>query len=241
MKTVLITGSSRGIGKGIALKFAKEGYRVILNSGHNENILSKTRENCEKLGGAAISYFGNIGDPVFVEYMIQDIEKKWGPIDCLINNAGISYIGLLTDMSIEDWDTIINTNLNSIFYCCRQVIPSMVKRQSGSILNISSVWGEVGASCEVAYSASKGAVNAFTKALAKELAPSHINVNAISCGVIDTEMNRCFTKEEREILKEEIPAGRFGSCKEVGELAYSLTTGTSYLTGQIVRLDGGWI
>lgn len=241
MKTVLITGSSRGIGKGIALKFAMEGYCVILNGGHNKEELDKTREVCKKLGGTAVSYFGNIGDPIFVKNMIQDIEKKFGPIDCLINNAGISYIGLLTDMSIEKWNTVINTNLNSIFYCCRQVIPSMIRRQSGSIINISSVWGEVGASCEVAYSASKGAVNAFTKALAKELAPSHISVNAISCGVIDTKMNHCFTEEEREDLKEEIPAGRFGSCEEVGELAYSLATSTSYLTGQIIRLDGGWI
>lgn len=241
MKTILITGSSRGIGKEIALKFAKEGYRIILNGAHNEDTLLKTRQLCQNLGATAISYFGNIADPIFVEYMIQDIEKKFGPIDCLVNNAGISYIGLLTDMSIEDWNKIINTNLNSVFYCCRQVIPSMVKRQTGSILNISSVWGEVGASCEVAYSASKGAVNAFTKALAKELAPSHINVNAISCGVIDTDMNRCFTEEEREALKEEIPAGRFGSCEEVGNLAYSLATATPYLTGQIIRLDGGWI
>lgn len=241
MKTILITGSSRGIGKEIALKFAKEGYRIILNGAHNEDTLLKTRQLCQNLGATAISYFGNIADPIFVEYMIQDIEKKFGPIDYLVNNAGISYIGLLTDMSIEDWNKIINTNLNSVFYCCRQVIPSMVKRQTGSILNISSVWGEVGASCEVAYSASKGAVNAFTKALAKELAPSHINVNAISCGVIDTDMNRCFTEEEREALKEEIPAGRFGSCEEVGNLAYSLATATPYLTGQIIRLDGGWI
>lgn len=241
MKTVLITGSSRGIGKEIALKFAKEGYRIILNGAHNEEKLSETKKLCENLGTDVWSYLGNIGDPTFVEHMIQDIEKKFGTIDCLVNNAGISYIGLLTDMSIEEWNTMMNTNLNSVFYCCRQVIPSMVKKQSGCILNISSVWGEVGASCEVAYSASKGAVNAFTKALAKELAPSHINVNAISCGVIDTDMNRCFSQEEREALKEEIPVGRFGSAKEVGELAYFLATTASYLTGQVVRLDGGWI
>lgn len=117
----------------------------------------------------------------------------------------------------------------------------MIQRQEGRILNISSVWGEVGASCEVAYSASKGAVNAFTKALAKELAPSNILVNALSCGVIDTEMNQCFSKEERLSLAQEIPAGRFGSCEEVAKLAYFLTTENSYLTGQIVRIDGGWI
>lgn len=241
MKNILITGSSRGIGRGIALKFASEGYRVILNSAHNKTLLSETEALCLKKGGAATSYFGNIADPLFVENMIEDIEKNFGAIDYLVNNAGISYIGLLTDMSIEEWDTIIRTNLNSVFYCCKKIIPSMVRRQSGSILNISSVWGEVGASCEVAYSATKGAINAFTKALAKELAPSNISVNAISCGVIDTAMNQCFSEEERAALKEEIPAGRFGSCKEVGELAYSLLTGTSYLTGQIVRLDGGWI
>ncbi len=241
MKNILITGSSRGIGRGIALKFAEKKYRIILNGGHDKDALYETKKLCEHLGAEAIPYFGDIADHVFVEYMIKDIEKNFGPIDYLVNNAGISYIGLLTDMSIDEWNTVINTNLNSLFYCCRQVIPSMVRRQSGSILNISSVWGEVGASCEVAYSATKGAVNAFTKALAKELAPSHINVNAISCGVIDTKMNQCFSDEEKEALKEEIPAGRFGSCEEVGELAYSLLTSTSYLTGQIVRLDGGWI
>lgn len=241
MKNVLITGSSRGIGLAIAKKFAKEGYRVILNSGHDKTALLNAANQCNELSGNAISYFGSVTDPDFVQYMITDIEQKFGAIDCLINNAGISYIGLLTDMSIQQWDDILSTNINSLFYCCRKVIPAMVRRQCGCIINISSVWGEVGASCEVAYSASKGAVNAFTKALAKELAPSSIQVNAISCGVIDTQMNACFSAEEKDALKEEIPSGRFGSCEEVGELAYSIANASSYLTGQIIRLDGGWI
>jgi len=162
-------------------------------------------------------------------------------LDILINNAGISYIGLFTEMTPDDWRKVIDTNLTSVFNCCRLASPSMIARKSGKIINISSVWGSVGASCEVAYSASKGGINAFTKALAKELAPSNIQVNAVACGVIDTEMNRCFTEEDKQALIEEIPANRMGRSDEVAELVYQLTTGNEYLTGQIIHLDGGWI
>ena len=173
--------------------------------------------------------------------MIQTASDTFGGIDVLINNAGIASIGLLTDMDIEDWNRILSTNLTSVFSTCRCAVPCMVHNKQGKIINISSVWGIVGASCEVAYSACKGGVNAFTRALAKELAPSNIQVNAIACGVIDTDMNACFSPEERRELEDEIPAGRYGTPEDVAELAFSLAAGHSYLTGQVITLDGGWI
>jgi len=149
-------------------------------------------------------------------------------------------VGLLTDMSIDDWHRIVNTNLTSVFSTCKHAVPHMVKQQSGKIINISSVWGNVGASCEVAYSACKGGMNTFTKALAKELAPSGIQVNAIACGCIDTQMNACFSEEEKQELAEEIPIGRFGTPKEVADLVLDLAQKHNYLTGQVITLDGGW-
>lgn len=173
--------------------------------------------------------------------LFDDAVSRFGSIDVLINNAGISHIGLLQDMSIDEWNNIISINLTSVFSCCKLAIPYMLRAGHGSIINISSVWGVAGASCEVAYSATKGGINAFTKALAKELAPSGINVNAIACGVMDTEMNSCFTDEEIKNIIEEIPAGRMGCPDEAAALALSLSEGSSYLTGQVIVLDGGYI
>lgn len=169
------------------------------------------------------------------------IRKQYGNLDVLVNNAGISYLGLLQDMSSEEWDRIIRTNLTSVFNCCKLAIPMMLSDGHGKIVNISSVWGNVGASCEVAYSATKGGINAFTKSLAKELAPSNIQVNAIACGAIDTEMNQWLEEDELIQLVEEIPTGRLGRAEEVADLAYHLGYKGSYLTGQIIGLDGGWI
>ena len=172
--------------------------------------------------------------------MFQTIHEKCNGIDILINNAGIAHIGLLCDMTDDEWNRILQTNLSSVFYCSRAAIPHMVSQKSGKILNISSIWGSVGASCEAAYSATKSGVNGLTKALAKELAPSNIQVNAIACGAIDTVMNGQLDEEERRELEAEIPAGRFGTCEEVAELVYDLTAKHNYLTGQIIGLDGGW-
>jgi 3-oxoacyl-[acyl-carrier protein] reductase len=173
--------------------------------------------------------------------MFRSIEKEFGTLDVLINNAGISYVGLLTDMTPSDWKMVMDTNLSSVFYCCSKAIPMMLKKKSGRIINISSMWGTSGASCEVAYSATKAGVHGLTKALAKELAPSNIQVNAIACGVIDTTMNGHLSDEDKLILKNEIPAGRFGTPDEVGELAVQLAETPSYLTGQIIGFDGGFI
>lgn len=172
---------------------------------------------------------------------LKKIRKQFGGLDVLVNNAGISYIGLLQDMKPEDWELILRTNLTSVFNCCKLAIPMMLEKKQGKIINISSVWGVCGASCEAAYSATKGGVNALTKALAKELAPSNIQVNAIACGAIDTEMNHFLDDEELIGLIEEIPAGRLGRAEEVADLAYHLGYKENYLTGQIIGLDGGWV
>ena len=172
---------------------------------------------------------------------MQDMFREIPYLDVLVNNAGISYIGLLTDMTYEEWQQVLRTNLDSCFLTSRNALPGMIHRKKGKIINISSVWGNVGASMEVAYSASKGGVNSFTKALAKELGPSNIQVNAIACGVIDTDMNKCFSEEERQELIAEIPADRMGKTQEVAQLVVQLCTGNEYLTGQIITLDGGWI
>ncbi|MFR1761042.1 elongation factor P 5-aminopentanone reductase [Frisingicoccus sp.] len=240
-KTVLITGASRGIGRAIAQIFAEAGWSVGICCKKNIAELSEVKKYIEATGSQCFDFIGDMGCYEEAQKFITEARRVLGPIDCLVNNAGISHIGLLSDMHAEEWNEIIQTNLTSVFNCCKQVIPDMVARQSGSIINISSVWGSCGASCEVAYSASKGGMNAFTKALAKELAPSRITVNAIACGAIDTEMNQFLSEEERDQLIDEIPACRMGTPEEVGRLALQLAGKHSYLTGQIITLDGGWI
>lgn len=240
-KTVLITGSSRGIGKAIAIKFAREEYNVVINGTSRKEKLLQTKSDIEQYKTSCMAYLGDMGDYEQAKELFLMINERFGHIDVLVNNAGVSYIGLLTDMSIEDWNKIITTNLTSVFNCCSLAIPGMVRQKSGKIVNISSVWGNTGASCEVAYSASKGGMNAFTKALSKELAPSNIQVNAIACGAIDTDMNHFLTDEELLELSNEIPTGRLGSAEEVADLVYQLSHSNNYLTGQIIGLDGGWI
>lgn len=236
-KVAFVTGASRGIGRAIAKKFAEAGYDLFITCINSEDEINKYSEYLtEKYHISCTPLVGDIADPNVVEGFFEQIND----IDVLVNNAGISYIGLLTDMSNEEWDRIISTNLSSVFYCSKQAIPYMLSKKAGKIINISSVWGEKGASMEVAYSATKGGVNSFTKALAKELAPSNIQVNAIACGLIDTDMNSHFSKEEIDSIIEEIPADRIGSAYEVAELSLQIATGNSYLTGQVICLDGGW-
>lgn len=240
-KVVLVTGASRGIGKAIAVKFAKKGYNVIINCAHREQELMQAKKEIEGYQVCCSAFLGDMGDFKQCETLFQMIRKQYGSLDVLVNNAGISYLGLLQDMSSEEWDRVVRTNLTSVFNCCKLAVPMMLTAGQGKIVNISSVWGNVGASCEVAYSATKGGINAFTKALAKELAPSNIQVNAIACGAIDTEMNQWLEEDELIQLVEEIPAGRLGRAEEVADLAYHLGYKGSYLTGQIIGLDGGWI
>lgn len=240
-KTVLITGASRGIGRAIATRFAKEGYSLVINCCNSPEALAEVKKELDTTYHVPVlASVGNVGDFQYIEKLFEEIKEHFGGIDVLVNNAGISHIGLLHDMSFEEWQNLININLSSAFYTSKLAIPYMLSQKHGKIINISSVWGNVGASCEVAYSASKGGLNTFTKALAKELAPSNIQVNAIACGCIDTAMNQCFSVEERQALTEEIPAGRFGTVDEVANLAFSLAENHSYLTGQVISLDGGW-
>lgn len=240
--TVLITGASRGIGKAIAYRFAKEGYSLIINCSKSSEALANLKKELEETYQVPIlASVGNVGDYSYVQQLFDEIQEHFGGVDVVVNNAGISHIGLLTDMSIEEWKHLMDVNLSSVFYTSKLAVPHMVSQRKGKIINISSVWGNVGASCEVAYSASKGGMNSFTKALAKELAPSNIQVNAIACGCIDTEMNQCFSAEERQALADEIPAGRFGTPEEVAAFVYSLAEEHNYLTGQIITLDGGWV
>lgn len=240
-KCALITGASRGIGRATAEVFAAHGYHLILNCKTHTGELSRL---CTKLQQTysiqCFASFGDVSRLADCKALIAMAEQTFGGVDVLVNNAGISRIGLLMDTSCEEWDELLQTNLNSVFYCSRLVLPLMLRQKSGKIINVSSVWGEVGASCEVAYSTSKGGVNAFTKALARELAPSNIQVNAISFGAIDTQMNSHLQKDDLQALLEEIPAGRLGTASEAANMIFLLAESPSYLTGQIIRMDGGW-
>ncbi len=237
-KRVFITGASRGIGKAIAEAFATEGWDLYLVCKNNLSAMQNfAQQLCQTYHVHANCFSVDLADSAALELFLETLPD----MDVVVNNAGISYVGLLTDMSLSDWNTVMNTNLTSVFLICRKLLPAMIRRQSGKIINISSVWGNAGASMEVAYSAAKGGMNTFTKALAKEVAPSNIQVNAIACGLIDTDMNACFSKEDLEAVISEIPADRMGSPKEAASLCLHLAQAPSYLTGQIINLDGGWI
>ena len=234
---VLITGASRGIGKAIADAFATASYELILTCSKTlDDLTLFATELSEKYHVPCRAVQADMGNAEDVAKLFSDIQS----LDVLVNNAGISYVGLLSDMSVEEWQRVMDVNLNSCFYTSKYAIPLMLQKHAGRIINISSVWGNVGASMEVAYSASKGGINAFTKALAKELAPSNIQVNAIACGVIDTSMNSCFTEEDMAALTAEIPADRIGKPEEVAQLALQLAQAPAYMTGQIITIDGGW-
>ena len=239
-KTVFITGSSRGIGQAIAFAFAHAGCNIILSASQSKEALWAMEKTLKDAHIPVLALLGDVSDYDTCKKMFQTIEETFGSVDILVNNAGIAHIGLFTDTTPQEWQRLMAVNLFSVFNCTHLAVPSMVQRKSGAIINISSMWGEIGASCEAVYSASKGGINSFTKAMAKELGPSGIRVNAIACGVIETQMNACFDEEERNALNDEIPLMRFGTPEEVAKLALFLADeGASYLTGQVVTLDGG--
>lgn len=241
MKSVLVTGSSRGIGRETALLFARHGYRTAINCRHRADELSQVKHEITSLGVPCLSFQADVGNYEDASRMISAIYKEWGELSVLVNNAGVASIGLFQDMSPSEYQQLLQTNLLSVLNCCHLVIPDMIHRHRGKIINVSSIWGISGASCEAVYSASKGGVDSFTKALGKELAPSGIQVNAVACGVIDTEMNSFLSEEEKKALEQEIPAGRFGSALEAAELIYTLASGHNYINGQIITLDGGFL
>ena len=240
MSSILITGASNGVGKAFALACAQSGRfsRIILNGGSDTAALEDTARRVLAAGDLfCAADTGDVGDLAYV----QSLRERFGPVDVLVNNAGIARFGLLTDTSPEDWDRLMRVNVTSLYNTCRTYVPDMVSAGGGQILNVSSVWGLCGASCEVAYSATKGAVNAFTRALAKELAPSHIRVNAVALGIIDTRMNGRLTDEEKAEICEQIPAGYIASPAEAAQAMLRLLEMPEYFNGEIVRLDGGWI
>ena len=240
-KTAVITGASRGIGRAAALLFAQYGCNLALCCRKNSDLLQETAEEARNLGASCLTYTGDMGDPDCCTAFFGQIDRTFPAVDILINNAGISITGLFQDMSREQWQQILSSNLSSVFYLSQQAVRRMLTRHRGCIVNVSSVWGNVGASCEVAYSTVKGGINSMTRALAKELAPSGIRVNAAAFGAIDTDMNRVLSAEESRVLCEEIPMGRMGTPQEAARLLWQLCESPDYLTGQIVTMDGGWI
>ena len=239
MKTALITGGTKGIGKAIALEFLKRGYEVALNYCNDEQAALATQEEFNMLGYCPVLLRADVSDEVQVKSMFKEFFSIFNRIDVLVNNAGISLIRVIQDTSEYDFNKVFGVNVNGVFHCTKSVVDKMIGNGGGSIINIGSIWGEVGASCEVAYSASKGAVIAFTKALAKELAPSNVRVNCVSPGVIDTEMNSHLTENEMEELVAQIPAGRIGCPEDVAEACVYLAE-ADYVTGEVLSVGGGF-
>lgn len=241
-KKAIVTGGSRGIGAGICLELGRRGWEVVLTyQTQRENALQVVAE-MERLGATAYALQGDVSTVSGATALMEEgLSLLGGEIDALVCNAGVAYMGLLTDMTDAQWDNVINVNLNSMFYCSRPVIPTMVRQKRGHIITVSSMWGQVGASCEVAYSAAKAGVIGFTKALAKELAPSQIYVNCVAPGVIETDMIAMLTEEDKTCLKEEIPLERLGSREEVAKVVAFLLEESVYLTGQVLAPNGGLV
>lgn len=241
-KVILVTGASRGIGRAIAKELANEGASIAINYSKDDDGANLTLSEIKELGGYSKLFKKDISDYNNCKELIEEVILAFGKIDILINNAAKSKIGLFMDASTEDIMDLINTNLLGAMYLSKLIIPHMISKGTGNIINISSIWGEVGASCEVIYSTTKGGINLFTKALAKEVASFGIRVNAIAPGVINTEMNSFLSDEEREELIAEIPMDRFGEVEEIAKTALFLCNDEcKYLTGQIIRVDGGII
>ena len=239
-QNVFITGASRGIGRETALKYAKNGFGVILNCRKSHDEIHKLQDEILAMNVPCMTFTKDVSQLDKVSEIFDELYKCNMIPDIVVNNAAISHTGLLQDMSDTEWQNIINTNLSSAFNVCKCAIPHMLRTGKGRIINISSMWGKVGASCEVAYSASKGGINSFTKALAKELAPSGIPVNAIAFGVVDTSMNSFLDDEEKTAIMNEIPAGKFLSAGEAADIIYDISMLNPYVTGQIITADGGY-
>ncbi len=241
-KVALVTGASRGIGRATAEAFARAGYQVAANYCRSKEQIEQFSAQMEREGCAVIPVQADVSDPEQVERMVQAVQQQFGHIDVLVCNAGIARQGLLTDFSPADWRQMMAVNLDGTFYCCRSVLPGMIRRQSGCIITTSSIWGITGASCEVPYSAAKAGIIGLTRALAKEVGPSGIRVNCIAPGVIDTEMNGNLTPEVMAQLREETPLGTIGTPKQVADLAlYLAGEGASFLTGQVISPNGGFL
>lgn len=241
MKTVLITGASRGIGAAIAKKLNKS-YNLVLTYKENKDIALNLLKDLRDENPNVIAVKCDVKNEDEINNLFLLAEKNFSHVDILINNAGISYFGLIQDMTLSDWNEILRTNLSSIFLTSKRAIPNMVCQKSGVIINISSIWGSLGASLEVAYSATKGGVNSFTKALSKELLPSNIRVNAISPGIVDTDMTKFdLSEDDKKSLKEDLIEKRFAKSEEIANLVeFLISEKGSYITGSIFDINGGF-
>lgn len=243
-KTVLITGASRGIGAACAVYFAKQGYDVAINYVQNGDAAELVAEQVRAQGRRAVAVKADVADAVAVDRMVKQVTDQFGTIGVLVNNAAISLAQtVFTHIPQADWKRMFAVNIDGMFHCTHAVIPQMIQEKSGAVINISSVWGITGASCEVHYSASKAAIIGATKALAKELAPSGIRVNCVAPGVIETDMNRHLSCEDMACLKEETPLGKIGSPEDIAKAVYFLADDTlsGFTTGQIISPNGGFL
>ena len=242
MKVALVTGGSRGIGAAASVELAKLGYAVAVNYKSNCEAAESVCWEISELGGIAEAFQADISDSDALDRMFSDIRSSLGGISVLVNNAGVAYIGLLQDMSDGEIKNLSDVNLMGAMLCTKRAVPDMIRRHDGVVINIASMWGEVGASCEVVYSACKAGIIGFTKALAKELGPSGIRVNCVSPGVIDTDMNSELTDETISELCEETPLLRIGTPRDVGKtIAFLASDEASFITGQVISVNGGII
>ena len=240
MKNALVTGASGGIGQAVARELARRGWGVVLHYWKNEASARRLEEEILAQGGSARRYQADLTDPAQVEALFAAAEEDFGFLEGLVNNAGTAWKGLFTDMTLEDWRQVLDSDLTSVFLCCRRALPPMIRRKRGSIVNVSSMWGQVGASCEAAYSAAKAGVIGLTKALAKEEGPSGIRVNCLAPGVVRTPMNGDLSPEDLAALREETPLERIGSPEEIAQAAAFLLENT-FVTGQVLGVNGGLV
>jgi len=240
MKNIIVTGGCRGIGKCLVENLAREGHSVILNYNKSEKQAKKIQNDLREEGIVVEIYKADVSKKEEVKGLVDFALTKWKNIDVLINNAGIAKLNMFQDVTEEEWNEIIDTNLKSAFYMCQEVVPSMIHQKQGCIINISSIWGIVGASCETVYSISKAGMDALTKSLAKELGPSNIRVNSIAPGVIDTEMNSHIDQKIKQEIKNETPLGKIGKTIDIYKCAKWLID-DEFTTGQIISVNGGYV
>ena len=241
-KTVVITGASKGLGAATAILFARRNWNVVLNYNESYESANLLARSLNSQGFSVTLQKANVANPLDTDLLVKEAKYKFGSIDVFVNNAGVSSIGMIDELNNFDVDRIFDVDLKGVYNCCRSVTPIMVSQKSGKIINISSMWGQVGASCEVAYSAAKAGVIGLTKALAKELAPSGITVNAIAPGLIDTSMNSEIGVDELNDFVSDIPLGRMGTAEEIAAAVYYLASDdASYITGQVLGVNGGYI